>query len=129
MLSPSSLGPKTFKLKGSTHNWNGLSPKSPREQNHCSLSNNIKEIGWILQVAHILLLKRITFFFKDENSRSQGRTSFRLPDTALSRAGVLQAPPQGTNGGLHQLPLFSYGFSGFGAAATPAESGHDGIGQ
>lgn len=112
VLSPSSLGPKTFKLRGSTHNWHGLSLESPREQNHCSLSNNGREIGWVLQVAHALLLKRVIFFFKGENSKSQGRTSFRLPEAATSSAGVLQAPPWGTNGGLHQLPLFSsYGLS------------------
>ena len=43
-------------------------------------------------------LKGLVFLDKVEDSRSQRRPSFRLP-------GVLQAPPQGGDGGLHQLTL------------------------
>lgn len=129
MLSPSSLGPKTFKLRGSTHDGHGLSPESPREQNHCSLSNNVREIGWILQVAHTLLLKRIIFFFKDENSRSQGRPPsgcLMQPCPELVSSRPLPRVRMVVCTSSHCSHMVSLGL---GAAASSAGSGDGGIGH
>lgn len=43
--SHSSLGLKTFELRGGTCDWRGLSPESPGEQIHCYFSNKGRELG------------------------------------------------------------------------------------
>ena len=107
-MGPSLLDPKTRPLS-STLDCHGPSPESPREQIHGCFSSK----GWErLDFSRLLMdyyLKGLIFLDKVEDSRSQRRPSFRLP-------GVLQAPPQGGDGGLHQLTLCekpsSYGHPG-----------------
>lgn len=96
-MSPLLLEPKARSLS-STLDHHGPSPESPREQIHGCPSNK----GWErLDFSRLFMdyyLKGLIFLDKVEDSRSQRRSSFRLP-------GVLQAPPQGADGGLHQLTL------------------------
>lgn len=123
-MSPSSLGPKTFKLSGSTHDWHGLSPENPSEQSHCSLSNSGREIGWILQVAHALLLKRVRTL-RVRGGPPSGCLKQPHPALVSSRpfSGVQMVVCTSSHCSPHMVSL------GLGAAATAAGSGEVGIGR